>query len=79
MCATPAELGPSIGLIGGIDTDVLRQGKAEIYRAVEEVLPLVKQGRYIPLADGRVREDVPFENYAYYRKVLQELIEGVET
>jgi hypothetical protein len=31
----------------------------------------LKQGGYIPLADGRVREDVPFENYVYYRQLLE--------
>jgi hypothetical protein len=27
----------------------------------------------VPLADGRVRADVPFENYVYYRELLQEV------
>jgi hypothetical protein len=67
-----AELGEDLGLIGGIDTDVLREGTLAIRRAVEAVLPLVEQGRMIPLADGRVREFIPFENYAYYRRVLEE-------
>ena len=67
-----AELGEDLGLIGGVDTDVLREGTLAIRRAVEAVLPLVEQGRMIPLADGRVREFIPFENYAYYRRVLEE-------
>ncbi len=36
----------------------------------EKVPPLVAEGGYIPLADGRVRVDVPFENYVYYRQLL---------
>ena len=42
----------------------------------EEVLgkaPLVADGGYEPLADGRIRPDVPFEGYSYYRKLLAEL------
>ncbi|MEJ2708414.1 MAG: uroporphyrinogen decarboxylase family protein [Anaerolineales bacterium] len=68
------KFGPEIGLIGGIDTDVLRLGPGEIRRAVEKVLPLIEQGRFIPLADGRVREGIPYENYATYRRVLEQLI-----
>lgn len=66
--------GPKMGLIGGIDTDVLRLGPDEIRRAVEGVLPLIQQGRFIPLADGRVREGIPYENYATYRRTLEELV-----
>ena len=35
--------------------------------------PLVAQGGYVPLADGRVRANVPLENYVYYRRLLQEV------
>ena len=70
------EFGRDMRLIGGIDLNVLRYGKAVIRREVEEkVPPLLADGGYIPLADGRVREDVPFENYAYYKKLLDEMIE----
>jgi uroporphyrinogen decarboxylase len=58
------EFGKELRLIGGIDLDVLRKGKEAIRREVEEkVPPLLEQGGYVPLADGRVREDIPFENY----------------
>ncbi len=68
------EFGRDLRLIGGIDLDTLRQGKAAIRREVEEkVPPLVGSGGYIPLADGRVRPDVPFENYVYYRQLLAEV------
>ena len=30
-------------------------------------------GGYVPLADGRVRADVPFENYVYYRQLLEKV------
>jgi hypothetical protein len=68
------EFGRDLRLIGGIDLDVLRRGKAAIQREVEEkVPPLVASGGYIPLADGRVRPDVPYENYVYYRRLLAEV------
>jgi len=71
------EFGHDLRLIGGIDLDVLREDKEAIRREVEgKVLPLLAQGGYCPLADGRVREDVPWENYRYYRELLQSLVCG---
>jgi len=68
------EFGPELRLIGGIDLDALRRDKEAIRREVEEkVPPLLAGGGYIPLADGRVRADVPFENYVYYRKLLEKV------
>jgi hypothetical protein len=68
------EFGRGLRLIGGIDADVLRQDKDAIRREVEEkVPPLLAEGGFIPLADGRVREDVPFENYVFYRRLLEEI------
>ena len=66
------EFGRDLRLIGGIDLDTLRQSKEAVRREVEEkVPPLVAEGGYVPLADGRVRADVPFENYMHYRKLLE--------
>lgn len=74
---TPAQLrklvGPKITLIGGIDSDVLRQDTRAIQHAVAAVRPFVEEGHFIPLADGRVREDVPYLNYVYYRKELHKV------
>jgi hypothetical protein len=68
------EFGRDLRLIGGIDLDVLREGKEAIRREVEEkVPPLLAQGGYVPLADGRVREDIPLENYIYYRQLLEKV------
>ncbi len=68
------EFGSRLRLIGGIDLDVLREGRDAIRREVEEkVPPLIAQGGYVPLADGRVRKDIPFENYRYYRELLEKV------
>ena len=69
-----AEFGSGLRLIGGIDTDVLRQDKVAIRREIEEkVLPLLAEGGFIPLADGRVREDIPFQNYVFYHRLLEDI------
>ncbi len=70
-----AEFGRDLRLMGGIDTDALRRGRAAIRREVmEKVPPLLADGGYVPLADGRVREDVPYEHYAYYRRLLADVV-----
>jgi hypothetical protein len=71
------EFGRDLRLIGGIDLDALRRGKEDIRREIEEkVPPLLEEGGYIPLVDGRVREDISYENYVYYRSVLEEVTQG---
>ena len=68
------EFGRDLRLIGGLDLDVLRLDQEAIRREIEEKVPsLLAQGGYIPLADGRVRPDVPFSNYAYYRQTLEQV------
>jgi uroporphyrinogen decarboxylase len=72
------EFGRDLRLIGGIDTDALRRGRAAIRREVaEKVPPLLADGGYVPLADGRVREDVPYDHYVYYRRLLAEVVGGM--
>jgi uroporphyrinogen decarboxylase len=68
--------GKTLRLMGGIDLDALRQGKEAIRSEVETKVPtLLRDGGYVPLADGRVREDVTFENYIYYRQLLKNVID----
>ncbi len=71
------EFGRDLRLIGGIDLDALRAGKDDIRREIlEKVPPLLADGGYIPAADGRIREDVPYENYACYRRLLHQVAGG---
>jgi hypothetical protein len=62
--------GPHLTLIGGIDSDVLRQDASTIRQAIAAVKPIVDEGRFIPLADGRLRADIPYPNYLFYRQEL---------
>jgi len=73
-----SEFGPALGLIGGIPLSILRRGSQEgIRQTLEEIVPpLLESGRFIPLAGGRVREDVPWPAYRCYREILAELIDG---
>jgi len=71
------EFGRRLRLIGGIDLDTLLVSKQAIQREVEtKVPPLLAQGGYVPLADGRVRANVPLEHYIYYRRLLEKVAQG---
>ncbi len=68
------EFGMDLRLIGGIDADSLRQDQPAIYQSIMDIVPaLVEDGGYLPLADGRVREDVKLDNYLYYRRLLESI------
>ena len=71
-----SEFGPDLGLIGGIPLSILRSGSPDVIRnTLEEIVPpLLQSGRYVPLAGGRVREEIPWSVYECYREVLAELI-----
>jgi hypothetical protein len=71
------EYGRDLRLIGGIDVDLLLGEMAQLRKVlVEEVSPLLDDGGFIPLADGRVRGNVPFDKYVLYREYLEEMISG---
>lgn len=72
------EYGRDLRLIGGIDLDTLLTGEEAIRQELADKVPeLLAGGGYVPLADGRVRKEVPYARYVYYRKLLQELVSGV--
>ena len=69
------EFGRDLRLIGGIDLDALRYDKETIRHELEDKVPqLISDGGYIPLADGRVRKDIIYENYSYYRRLLEKIL-----
>ncbi len=75
-CRIRTEFGPDLGLIGGIPLSILRSESPDLIRNTLEkiVPPLLRSGRYVPLAGGRVREEIPWSAYECYREVLAELI-----
>ncbi len=69
------DFGRNLRLIGGIDLDALRYDKETIRREIQNIVPpLISDGGYIPLADGRVRKDINYENYLYYRRLLEKIL-----
>ena len=62
---------PDLLLEGGIDKRILADSKDAIAREVERIMSYMKpRGGYIPTCDHGVPEEVPFENYVYYRELM---------
>ncbi|PKO22011.1 MAG: hypothetical protein CVU38_11670 [Chloroflexi bacterium HGW-Chloroflexi-1] len=65
---------PGLALFGGIDKRVLAQGRAAIDAHLEYILPAMRaRGGYIPTCDHGVPEEVPYQDYLYYRTRCVEL------
>jgi len=66
--------GRKLVLIGGIDSSVLIKDEEAIEREIHsKAPPLLESGGYIPTIDNRARSHIPFKNFAYYRKLLEEV------
>jgi len=66
--------GKKLALIGGIDSNVLTRDKQTIRDEIyEKAPPLLKSGGYIPTIDNRARAHIPFENFVYYRTLIEEV------
>ena len=67
MTGQPREL--LIG--GGMDKRVLGADRAAIRAMVDEKVPLMREGGYVPGCDHAMPPDIPWDNYRYYRDLLR--------
>lgn len=64
---------PDLLMSGGIDKRVLAESREAIDRHLDYIMPAMKKrGGYIPTCDHGVPEEVPFENYLYFRQRMLE-------
>lgn len=67
---------PKLPMIGGIDKRAVIHGKDAIDKELEHKVPsMMKTGGFIPYIDHHVPPDISLDNFIYYRKRLQGLIE----
>ncbi len=70
---------PKFQIMGGLDKRKIALGKKEIDNELEKKIPfMLRQGGYIPVADHLIPPDVSWDNFVYYRRHLQEIIERPE-
>ncbi len=67
---------PRLQMMGGLDKVQLAKGKAAIDAELDAKIPyMLRQGGYIPHVDHHVPPDVSWDNFAYYRTRLNQMIE----
>jgi len=65
---------PRLGVIGGLNKQVMAQGKSEIDKEMQKARELIRKGRFIPGPDHFVLSDVTFANYRYFMESLREVV-----
>ncbi len=71
------EYGKDIVLCGGIDKREIAKDKKSIEKELYNKLPfLLEQGGYIPTLDHTFPPDISYENFLYYTKLKDRIIEG---
>ena len=70
---------PRLGMQGGIDKKALAAGKEAIDRELAARVPVVLQGGYIPHVDHGVPPDVSWENFCYYRRTLDAMLDDFDS
>jgi len=71
------KFGKSMAFMGGVDKRALARGKEAIERELRgKVVPIVREGGYVPTVDHTVPPDVPLENFLYYLEIKRKVAEG---
>jgi len=63
---------PGLKMIGGFDKMVMRKGESAMRAEFERLLPVMKQGGYVPSVDHQTPPEVSLENYRIYLRLLRE-------
>jgi len=62
---------PELKLIGGYNKLRIAEGQDAIEREFERILPVIRQGGYIPGADHQVPPSASLEDYRFYIRLLK--------
>ena len=65
---------PDIKFIGAFNKLCISEGKEAIDREFDRILPVIRQGGYLPGCDHQVAPFATFNNYRYYIKRLKEIM-----
>jgi hypothetical protein len=65
---------PALKFIGAYNKLEIAKGKEAIDKEFERILPVIRQGGYVPGADHQVAPSTSFENYKYYLTKLKEVM-----
>lgn len=65
---------PNVKFIGAYNKLVIAEGKEAIDAEFARLLPVIRQGGYVPGSDHQVAPSTSFENYQYFIKKLKEVM-----
>ena len=65
---------PDLKFIGAFNKLKIAEGGEAIEKEFERLLPVIRQGGYVPGSDHQVAPSTLFENYQYYIKILKEVM-----
>jgi hypothetical protein len=63
---------PNFIMLGGYDKMVMSKGEAAMKAEFERLLPVLKQGGFVPSVDHQTPPEVSLENYRIYIKLFEE-------
>jgi len=66
------KLHPRLRIIGGFDKTVMKRGEAAMRAEFERLLPVIRQGGFIPSVDHQTPPDVSIGDYRVYVGLLKE-------
>ena len=69
------EMYPNLKFIGGFNKLEIEKGKEAIDKEFQRILPVIRQGGYIPGADHQVPPSASMQDYKYYISKLRECME----
>jgi len=67
---------PRLQMMGGISKSEIAKGGSRIDEVLKPVETVLGTGGYVPFADHFVPPDVSLEDFSYYRRRLNEIIDG---
>ena len=76
VVALRKQYGRNLIIGGGMDKRILASTKAAVRDMVEEKVPLLREGGYVPGCDHAMPQDIPWENYLYYRQLVMSMCGG---
>ena len=65
---------PKLKFIGAFNKLKIEEGKEAVDKEFERILPVIRQGGYVPGADHQVPPSASLEDYKYYIKKLKEVM-----
>jgi uroporphyrinogen decarboxylase len=66
---------PRLHIMGGISKSEIRKGKALIEEILQPVEAVLETGGFVPFGDHFIPPDVSLEDFSYYRRRLNEMID----